>query len=124
MSKKCMPYREQRRKYAVQVRNRCRLCLFRPLRRWSEASLVEAVPLTGRTHQIRVHAAHLGQPIAGDEKYGDAAFNRRMQEKGLRRLFLHAASLRFSTADGESIAVSAPLDPALMRVLTAMGKSL
>jgi len=98
--------------------------LFRALRRWPEASLVEAVPLTGRTHQIRVHAVHMGQPIAGDEKYGDADFNRRMQEKGLRRLFLHAASLRFTTADGKSITVSAPLDPALMQVLTALGESL
>lgn len=96
--------------------------LFRPLKRWTEATLVEAVPMTGRTHQIRVHAAHLGQPIAGDEKYGDTAFNRAMQEKGLRRLFLHAAALRFTMADGQCIAVSAPLDPALQQILTALGE--
>ena len=95
--------------------------LFRPLRRWSMATLVEALPLTGRTHQIRVHAAHLGQPIAGDEKYGDAEFNRAMQEKGLHRLFLHASALHFTTAAGERIEVSAPLDPGLQKVLTALG---
>lgn len=95
--------------------------VFRPLRRWAGASLVEAMPLTGRTHQIRVHAAYLKQPIAGDEKYGDAGFNRAMQEKGLRRLFLHAASLRFSTAAGQRIEVTAPLDPALQQVLQGLG---
>lgn len=97
--------------------------LFRPLRRWATATLVEAMPLTGRTHQIRVHAAHLGQPIAGDEKYGNADFNRVMQDKGLRRLFLHAASLKFTTAGGETIGVTAPLSPELVKVLDAMGQA-
>jgi 23S rRNA pseudouridine955/2504/2580 synthase len=91
--------------------------LFRPLRQWPAATLVEVRPLTGRTHQIRVHAAHLGQPVAGDDKYGDADFNRAMQAQGLRRLFLHAASLGFISPDGQPIAVKAPLDPALQQVL-------
>jgi len=95
--------------------------LFRPLRRWKGACLMEVMPLTGRTHQIRVHAAYLQQPIAGDDKYGDADFNRAMQAKGLRRLFLHAAGLRFTNAAGNSIEVSAPLDPALQQVLDALG---
>ncbi len=95
--------------------------LFRPLRRWKEATLVEAQPLTGRTHQIRVHAAHLGQPIAGDDKYGDSDFNKAMQGKGLRRLFLHAAGLRFTNAAGRAIDVTAPLDPALQQVLDTLG---
>jgi len=82
---------------------------------------MEVMPLTGRTHQIRVHAAYLKQPIAGDDKYGDADFNRTMQAKGLRRLFLHAAGLHFSNAAGKSIDVSAPLDPALQQVLDALG---
>ena len=96
--------------------------LFRPLRRWKSTSLMEVMPLTGRTHQIRVHAAYLKQPIAGDDKYGDADFNRSMQAKGLRRLFLHAASLHFSNAAGKSIEVNAPLDPALQHVLDALGE--
>lgn len=94
--------------------------LFRPLRQWPAATLVEAAPLTGRTHQIRVHAAHLGRPIAGDDKYGDAGFNRAMQGRGLRRLFLHAASLRFTSAEGRPIAVNAPLDPALQQVIDTL----
>ena len=95
--------------------------VFRSLKSWPTASLVEAIPLTGRTHQIRVHAAYLQRPIAGDEKYGDAVFNRVMQEKGLRRMFLHAASLRFPTSSGQIIHVTAPLDPALQQVLHALG---
>lgn len=108
----------------VEAEGKASQTLFRPLRRWSAATLVEALPLTGRTHQIRVHATHIGRPIAGDEKYGDSDFNRAMQEKGLRRLFLHAASLRFTTADGQPIEISAPLDPALEAVLSALGEGM
>jgi len=85
------------------------------------ATLVEAVPLTGRTHQIRVHATHSGWPIAGDEKYGDEAFNRLMREHGLRRLFLHAASLTVDTPAGQHIEVQAPLEPSLQKVLDTLG---
>lgn len=67
--------------------------LFYPLKRFKEGTLVSVFPVTGRTHQIRVHAAAIGHPIAGDEKYGDKTFNRLMVQAGLRRLFLHAASL-------------------------------
>ncbi len=66
---------------------------FRVVRRFREATLVEARLGSGRTHQIRVHAAHLGTPILGDTKYGDAEANRRFRALGLRRLFLHAAGL-------------------------------
>ena len=62
---------------------------------YGDASLIEAIPVTGRTHQIRVHAAHCGHPIAGDERYGDRDFNRKMVGYGLRRLFLHARALEF-----------------------------
>lgn len=56
---------------------------------------------TGRTHQIRVHAAHLGHPVAGDDKYGDRDDNRRLREQvGLKRLFLHAAALEFALDGG------------------------
>lgn len=66
---------------------------FRVLRRFSEATLLETRPITGRTHQIRVHAAHAGHPIAGDDKYGDPAFDRALRSRGLTRLFLHAARI-------------------------------
>ena len=95
--------------------------LFRVVRVFSGATLVEASPLTGRTHQIRVHAQVSGHPIAGDEKYGDRDFDKQMRAHGLRRLFLHAASLLFSLPSGESVAVEAPLDPALAAVLESLG---
>ncbi len=69
--------------------------LFRPLCRLGGFTLAEAEPLTGRTHQIRVHAAHLGTPVAGDEKYGNTEVNRRLRGMGLNRLFLHASALIF-----------------------------
>ena len=56
-------------------------------------SQVEARLLTGRTHQIRVHAAHIGHPILGDDKYGDFELNRAMAGQGVKRLFLHARKL-------------------------------
>lgn len=58
-----------------------------------KATLMEASPITGRTHQIRVHAEFVGSPVAGDEKYGDELFNREMKKQGLSRLFLHAVSI-------------------------------
>ena len=95
---------------------------FAPLAVGSAASLVEARPFTGRTHQIRVHAASVGHAVAGDTKYGDRDFNRRMRERGLRRLFLHAASLAFENPlDGERLAVEAPLPPELARVAADLG---
>lgn len=97
--------------------------IFRPLSRFEDATLMEIQPLTGRTHQIRVHAAHVGHPIAGDEKYGDRDFNRAMRDRGLRRLFLHARALRFKLASQEQVVeVSAPLDPALENLLSGLNE--
>jgi len=73
--------------------------LFKPIKCWPHATLVEAIPVTGRTHQIRVHATFINHPIAGDEKYGDKTFNRKMRNLGLRRLFLHSASLSYWLED-------------------------
>ena len=84
------------------------------------ASLVMAQPRTGRTHQIRVHAAALQMPLAGDEKYGDYSFNRSMQSYGLKRLFLHAASIAIQTGD-ERLEFEAPLAPELVSVLDSLG---
>lgn len=72
-------------------------------------TLAEVVLETGRMHQIRVHAAHIGHPVAGDGRYGDEAANTTLRRAGLRRLFLHAARLRFETQDGGALDVSAPL---------------
>lgn len=74
---------------------------------------------TGRTHQIRVHAQHLGHPVAGDEKYGDREVNKRLAEQvGLKRLFLHAASMEFALEGGaKPYLINAPLADDLRAVL-------
>lgn len=91
---------------------------FHVRRRFKECMLVEAELKTGRTHQIRVHAVSLGTPLLGDEKYGDGEQNRRLREMGLKRLFLHAESLRFRWPETPSdFMVSAPLGADLQRVL-------
>jgi 23S rRNA pseudouridine955/2504/2580 synthase len=86
------------------------------------ASLVEVRLLTGRTHQIRVHAAHLGTPLAGDPKYGDFEANRRLKSLGLGRLFLHAWRLSFR-ADymQQPLQVESPLPADLTQVLEQLG---
>lgn len=98
--------------------------IFRRLQAWSEASLVEAELKTGRTHQIRVHLAHLGFPIAGDEKYGDFAWNKTLAKRGLKRMFLHAGEIVFAhPRSGESIRLSAPLPPELQRFVDRLMES-
>jgi 23S rRNA pseudouridine955/2504/2580 synthase len=87
------------------------------------ATLLEADLLTGRTHQIRVHAQYRGHCVAGDKKYGDRAFNQRMKLIGLKRMFLHAHSISFSLPLLEKeIDVKAPLDDDLEICLTRLGK--
>lgn len=86
------------------------------------ATLLEVRLLTGRTHQIRVHAAYAGHPVAGDDKYGDRDFNRQMQGFGLKRMFLHAHSISFEDPDGRGlVSVSAPLSQELHAVIDALG---
>jgi 23S rRNA pseudouridine955/2504/2580 synthase len=86
--------------------------LFTLLENYHQSCLVEAKPLTGRTHQIRVHANYLHHPILGDEKYGDSEFNRQMSFQNQRiRLMLHAASLSFHLPSHDRrIEVKAPTD--------------
>jgi 23S rRNA pseudouridine955/2504/2580 synthase len=91
---------------------------FRPVQFFGRtATLMEVSLRTGRTHQIRVHAAHAGHPVAGDEKYGDAAFNEALAELGLRRMFLHAHSLSFSWPQGGEFSINTPLPPELAAVI-------
>ncbi len=107
----------------VDERGKPALTRFRVLRRFSSATLVEARPVTGRTHQIRVHAAHLGVPILGDEKYGAGQTNRLFREQGLRRLFLHAASLSFRWPEADhDLCIKAPLDAVLQQFLEKLDK--
>lgn len=96
----------------------------RVLRRFGRATLMEVRLRTGRTHQIRVHAAHLGHPLAGDDKYGDFGFNRELRKLGLRRLFLHASELRFRHPEsGRAMTVRAHLPEDLTRLLERLDAS-
>ena len=92
---------------------------FKVLERRGGQSYCEVRIDTGRTHQIRVHARHIGHAVAGDDKYGDPAVNKRLREQiGLKRLFLHAASLEFALDDGRTpYLLTAPLAPELLDAL-------
>lgn len=95
--------------------------IFASQRVYDLATLVEVLAVTGRTHQIRVHSAWLGHPIAGDDKYGDRDFNQRMAGLGLQRLFLHARQIEFQIPEQAApVLVTAPLSPDLKQVLDAL----
>lgn len=96
---------------------------FKVLKTFAPASLMEAKPLTGRTHQIRVHATSVGHPIAGDRKYGEDQFNREMKSLGLNRLFLHAKALDIPLPDGKVLTIQAPLDEVLTKMLEKLSRS-
>jgi 23S rRNA pseudouridine955/2504/2580 synthase len=84
--------------------------LFRRLKLYKDATLVEVSPKTGRTHQIRVHAAYLSHPIIGDDRYGLDNINKTFKNRGYKQMFLHAETLQFKhPVSGETVKVSAPL---------------
>lgn len=90
------------------------ITLVRVARHLEGTSLLEVTIKTGRTHQIRVHLASSGHPIAGDDKYGDFETNKALHKQGLRRMFLHAWRLQFDhPATGARIELLAPLPPDL-----------
>ncbi|MDA3869230.1 MAG: RluA family pseudouridine synthase, partial [Gammaproteobacteria bacterium] len=87
---------------------------------YADASLMEGKIDTGRTHQIRVHAATAGHPVAGDKKYGDSEFNKAMKKRGLKRLFLHAARLELpahTATSSQALVIEAPMSPDLQQLL-------
>ncbi len=95
--------------------------VFRLLRNLAGYSLLDAELKTGRTHQIRVHLAHVGFPMSGDDKYGDFDANKRLAKAGLKRMFLHAANLEFThPRNGQVVRVEAPLAPELQRFMQAV----
>ncbi len=96
------------------------LTFFQEMEQYPGARLMQATLGTGRTHQIRVHAAHIGHPLAGDPKYGDKEANKRFRDRGLQRLFLHASHLSFEL-DGRSYSFSAPLPDDLKYFLDTLG---
>ncbi len=94
---------------------------FKVEERYAHATLVKASPVTGRTHQIRVHTLHAGHPIAFDDRYGEQEFDRQLATTGLNRLFLHAAALTFTHPNsGEVMRMEAPLDERLKQCLKVL----
>lgn len=101
------------------------LTRFTILKSLGTATLIEARPMTGRTHQIRVHAQAVGHPIMGDEKYSDAEDRKRLRKQGISRLLLHAAQLKFEHPAGEKlIEVKAPYDSQLQQAIEKLGSEL
>lgn len=96
---------------------------FKVEERYAFATLVRCSPVTGRTHQIRVHTQYAGHPIAFDDRYGDWEFDKQLADTGLSRLFLHAASLKFiHPGTGDVLHIEAPMDDQLKRCLQVLRK--
>ncbi len=94
---------------------------FKTIETFGDLSLVEARILTGRTHQIRVHGAAVGHPVAGDRKYGNSLLNANLRKRGLHRMFLHACSITLRLGESlDEITVQAPLPTQLQEFLTEL----
>ncbi|MGR6834582.1 23S rRNA pseudouridine(955/2504/2580) synthase RluC [Aliivibrio wodanis] len=94
---------------------------FKILEKFEQATLIQASPITGRTHQIRVHAQYTGHPIGWDDRYGDRRFDAYSGQFGLDRLFLHAANIKFTHPSTEELMdISAPMENRLERVLKGL----
>ena len=118
--------REGERRVRVEDEGQHAQTTFRRLKVWPRheppLALLEAELHTGRTHQIRVHLTHLGFPLAGDDKYGDFAWNRELAKGGLKRMFLHAASLSLAhPRTGAALALASPLPPDLAAFVASLG---
>lgn len=97
---------------------------FKIIEKYKEATLIQASPITGRTHQIRVHAQTTGHPIAWDDRYGDRRFDAYTAKVGLDRLFLHAAHIKFvHPANDEVMEIAAEMETKLKRVLSKLDKA-
>jgi len=114
--------REGERRVRVDEDGREAETIFHRRKSWPDhnppLTLLEAELRTGRTHQIRVHLAHLGYPLAGDDKYGDFAWNKALGKEGLKRMFLHAWKLTFTHPEsGRHVTLESPMPLELHRYL-------
>jgi len=112
--------RDGERRVRVEDTGRESTTIFRREKTWPDRdpplALLEAELETGRTHQIRVHLAHIGHALAGDDKYGDFAWNRELARQGLKRMFLHARQLTFThPVSGREVTVESPMPAELER---------
>lgn len=111
------------RRVSVHAEGKASHTVFRLLARWPEMSLLEAQLKTGRTHQIRVHLAHLGFPILGDEKYGDFTLNKELKRDGLKRMALHAWRMAFRhPLAGNPLECIAPMPEGLKSYIAAVDR--
>ncbi|WP_064605187.1 23S rRNA pseudouridine(955/2504/2580) synthase RluC [Photobacterium sp. J15] len=96
---------------------------FKVIERLDQATLIQASPVTGRTHQIRVHCQYTGHPIAWDDRYGDPRFDAYTKKTGLNRLFLHAANIRFThPKTEEEMEINAPMESKLQKAIKQLRK--
>jgi len=96
---------------------------FKVLEKFKDATLIQASPITGRTHQIRVHTQYTGHPIAWDDRYGDRRFDAYTGKVGLDRLFLHAANIKFiHPGSEEKMDISAPMEAKLEKAIAGLRK--
>ncbi|MDH4191707.1 MAG: pseudouridine synthase, partial [Betaproteobacteria bacterium] len=108
------------RRVSVHAEGQSAATRVKPLARGEDFSMLELRLLTGRTHQIRVHLAHAGYPIVGDDKYGDFDLNREWVRRGVKRLLLHARRLAFRhPATLEPVRFEAPLPEDLARFVAS-----
>lgn len=111
------PSGERRMRIAESGEGKASLTRFKILKRLNSLTLIEAEPVTGRTHQIRVHARFAGFPLLGDPKYGDERVNERFRRAGIGRMFLHARRLEFfDPLSGQRLSIEAPLDKSWKQV--------
>lgn len=94
---------------------------FKVIEKLNHSTLIQASPITGRTHQIRVHAQYTGHPIAWDDRYGDRRFDAFTAKVGLDRLFLHAANIKFiHPGTEEPMDISAPMEDKLEKAIAGL----
>jgi 23S rRNA pseudouridine955/2504/2580 synthase len=104
----------------VSEHGKAALTRFHLLQAYRESSYAEAELFTGRTHQIRAHAKHIGLPLAGDDRYSGRESLKKWKKRGLGRIFLHAHRLGLNAPSGESMTFDAPLPAPLREVLDSL----
>ncbi|MBM3384944.1 MAG: RluA family pseudouridine synthase [Betaproteobacteria bacterium] len=110
----------ERRVRVEQARGKAAVTKVRPIRVQDDLSLLELRLVTGRTHQIRVHLAHAGHPVIGDDKYGDFELNKRQAKAGAKRLMLHARRMAFAhPVGGDRLQLESPLPPDMKALVDA-----
>jgi len=96
------------------------LTRFQLLQAYRDSCYSEVELFSGRTHQIRAHAKHIGLPLAGDDRYASRESLRKWKKRGLGRIFLHAHRIGFEALTGESLSLNAPLPDSLKKVLDGL----